>query len=134
MYSIPEARQVVRKDIQGLSPAKEVIAEVFTHLLCKRLHYVLSVNWIHTRVFLSVSRIQTTIYMVIFMTVTVVMPMDRWRIMTGAYILSIPSTSMFILVSFYGPVAKNLTTICFKRNNVNFSRNNLRTDHSDTPN
>ncbi len=28
------------------------------------------------------------------MTVTVVMPMDRWPIMTGAYILSIPSTSM----------------------------------------
>ncbi len=48
-----------------------------THLLCKRLHYVLSVNRIHTRVFLSVNRIQTTSYMIIFMTVTVVMPMDR---------------------------------------------------------
>jgi hypothetical protein len=39
-----------------------VIAEVSTHLLCKRLHYVLSVNRIHTRVFLSVNHIQTTIY------------------------------------------------------------------------
>ncbi len=68
----------MRKDFQGLSPAKEVIAEVSTHLLCKRLHYVLSVNWIHTtRVFFNVNRIQTTIYMIIFMTVTVVMPMDR---------------------------------------------------------
>ncbi len=27
-YSIPEARKVVRKDFQGLSPAEEVIAEV----------------------------------------------------------------------------------------------------------
>ncbi len=67
----------MRKDFQGLSPAKEVIAEVSTHLLCKRLHYVLSVNRIHTRVFLSVNRIQTTFYMIIFMTVTVVMPIDR---------------------------------------------------------
>jgi hypothetical protein len=50
---------------------------VSTHLLCKRLHYVLSVNRIHTRVFLSVNRIQTIIYMIIFMPVTVVMPMDR---------------------------------------------------------
>jgi hypothetical protein len=47
-YSIPEARKVMRKDFQGLSPAEEVIAEMSTHLLCKRLHYVLSVNWIHT--------------------------------------------------------------------------------------
>ncbi len=52
----------MRKDFQGLSPAKEVIAEVSTHLLCKRLHFVLSVNWIHTRVFLSVNQIQTTMY------------------------------------------------------------------------
>ena len=37
----------------------------------------LSVNRIQTRVFLSVNRIQTTSYMIIFMTVTVVMPMDR---------------------------------------------------------
>ena len=50
--------------------------DVYT-LLCKRLHYVLSVNRIHTRVFLSVNQIQTTSYMIIFMTVTVVMPMDR---------------------------------------------------------
>ncbi len=57
----------MRKDFQGLKPAKEVIAEMSTHLLCKRLHYVLSVNRIHTRVF----------FMIIFMTVTVVMPMDR---------------------------------------------------------
>ncbi len=62
---------------KGVSGIESVIAEVSTHLLCKRLHYVLSVNWIHTRVFLSVNRIQTTIYMIIFMTVTVVMPMDR---------------------------------------------------------
>ncbi len=34
----------MRKDFQGLSPAKEVLAEVSTHLLCKRLHCVLSVN------------------------------------------------------------------------------------------
>ncbi len=68
---------MARKDFQGLSPAKEVIAEMSTHLLCKRLHYVLSVNQFHTRVFLSVNRIQTTSYMVSFMTVTVVMPMDR---------------------------------------------------------
>jgi hypothetical protein len=67
----------VRKDFQGLSPAKEVIAEMSTHLLCKRLHYVLSVNRTHTRVFLSVNQIQTTNYMISFMTVTVVMPMDR---------------------------------------------------------
>jgi hypothetical protein len=67
----------VRKDFQGLSPAEEVIAEMPTHILCKRLHYVLSVNRIHTRVFLSVNRIQTTSHMIIFMTVTVVMPMDR---------------------------------------------------------
>ncbi len=67
----------MRKDFQGLSPAEEVIAEMSTHLLCKRLHYVLSVNWIHTRVFLSVNQIQTTSYMISFMTVTVVMPMDR---------------------------------------------------------
>jgi hypothetical protein len=67
----------VRKDFQGLSPAKEVIAEMSTHLLCKRLHYVLSVNWIHTRVFLSVNQIQTTSYMISFMTVTEVIPMDR---------------------------------------------------------
>ncbi len=77
MYSILEARKVVRKDFQGLSPAKEVIAEMSTHLLCKWLHYVLSVNRIHTRVFLSVNQIQTTSYMISFMTVTVVMPMDR---------------------------------------------------------
>ncbi len=32
--------------------------------------------------------------MISFMTVTVVMPMDRWRIMTGWSILSIPSTSI----------------------------------------
>ena len=50
-YSIPEARKVARKDFQGLSPTKEVIAKMSTHLLCKRLHYVLSVNRIHTRVF-----------------------------------------------------------------------------------
>ena len=67
----------MRKDFQGLSPAKEMIAEMSTHLLCKRLHYVLSVNRIHTRLFLSVNRIQTTSYMISFMTVTVVMPMDR---------------------------------------------------------
>ncbi len=67
--------------------------DVYTHLLCKRLYYVLSVNWIHTNVFLSVNQIQSTSYMIIFMTVTVVMPMDRCRIMTGADILSIPSTS-----------------------------------------
>jgi hypothetical protein len=42
----------MRKDFQGLSPAEVVIAEMSTHLLCKRLHYVLSVDWIHTRVFL----------------------------------------------------------------------------------
>ncbi len=77
LYSIPEARKVVRKDFQGLSPAEEVIAEMSTHLLCKRLHYVLGVNRIHTRVFLSVNQIQTTSYMISFMTVTVVMPMDR---------------------------------------------------------
>jgi hypothetical protein len=53
----------VTKDFQGLSPTEEVIAEVSTHLLCKRLHYVLSVNQIHTRVVLSVNQIQTTIYM-----------------------------------------------------------------------
>ena len=62
LCSILEARKVVRKDFQGLSPAEEVIAEVSTHLLCKRLHYVLSVNRIHTRVFLSVNQIQTTRY------------------------------------------------------------------------
>jgi hypothetical protein len=67
----------VRKDFQGLSPIEEVIAEMSTHLLCKRLHYDLSVNRIHTRVFLSVNQIQTTSYMIIFMTVTVGMPMDR---------------------------------------------------------
>jgi hypothetical protein len=38
-YSILEARKSVRKDFQGLSPTKEVIAEMSTHLLCKRLHY-----------------------------------------------------------------------------------------------
>ncbi len=48
LYSIPEARNVARKNFQGLSPTKEVIAEMSTHLLYKRLHYVLSVNWIHT--------------------------------------------------------------------------------------
>ena len=85
MYSIPEARKVVRKDFQGLSPAKEVIAEVSTHLLCKRLHYVLSVNWIHTSVFLSVNQIQTTIYMIIFLIVTEVQRTDDISIMTGAY-------------------------------------------------
>ena len=67
----------MRKDFQGLSPAEEVIAEVSTHLLCKRLQYVLSVNWIHTRVFLSVNQIQTTSYMMSFIIVTVVMPMNR---------------------------------------------------------
>ncbi len=67
----------MRKDFQGLSPAEEVIAEMSTHLLFKRLHYVLSVNRIHTRVFLSVNQIETTSYMISFMTVTVVMPMDR---------------------------------------------------------
>ncbi len=51
--------------------------EMSTHLLCKRLHYVLSVNRIHTRVFLSVNQIQTTSYIISFMTVTVVLPMDR---------------------------------------------------------
>jgi hypothetical protein len=50
-YFIPEARKVVRKDFQELSPTKEVIAEMSTHLLCKRLQYILSVNRIHTRVF-----------------------------------------------------------------------------------
>ncbi len=45
-------------------------------------------NRIHTRVYLSVNPIQTTSYMIIFMTVTVVMPMDRWLIMTGAYIIN----------------------------------------------
>jgi hypothetical protein len=39
--------------------------------------YLLSVNRIHTRVFLSVNQIQATNYMISFMTVTVVMPMDR---------------------------------------------------------
>jgi hypothetical protein len=67
----------VRKYFQGLSPAKEVIPEMSTHLLCKRLHYVLSVNRIHTRIFLSVNQIKTTSYIISFMTVTVVMPMDR---------------------------------------------------------
>ncbi len=62
LYSIPEVRKVMRKDFQGLSPTKEVIAEISTHLLCKRLHYVLSVNPIHTRVFFSVNRIQTISY------------------------------------------------------------------------
>ncbi len=41
----------MRKFFQGLSPAKEVIAEVSTYLLYKRLHYVLTLNRIHTRVF-----------------------------------------------------------------------------------
>ncbi len=81
----------MRKDFQGLSPAEEVIAEMSTHLLCKRLHYVLSVNRIHTRVFLSVNRIQTTSYMISFMTVTVVMPQMTYYDWS---ILSIPSTSL----------------------------------------
>ncbi len=59
----------MRKDFQGLSPAEEVIAEMSTH--------VLSVNPIHTRVFLSVNRIQTTSYMISFLTVTEVMPINR---------------------------------------------------------
>ncbi len=51
----------MRKDFQGLRPAKEVIAEIDVYTsLCKRLQYVLSVNRIHTRVFLSVNQIQTT--------------------------------------------------------------------------
>ena len=49
------SKKVVRKDFWGLSPTEEVIAEMSTHLLCKRLHYVLSVNQIHTRVFFSVN-------------------------------------------------------------------------------
>ncbi len=54
------------------------LGDVYTSLMYrKRLHYVLSVNRIHTRVFLSVNRFQTTSYMISFMTVTVVMPMDR---------------------------------------------------------
>jgi hypothetical protein len=36
--------------------------DVYTSLLCKRLHYVLSVNRIHNQVFLSVNQIQTTRY------------------------------------------------------------------------
>ncbi len=52
----------MRKDFQGLSPTKEVVAEMSTHLVCKRLHYILSVNWIHTRVFFSVNQIQTISY------------------------------------------------------------------------
>jgi hypothetical protein len=45
----------MRKDFQGLSPTEEVIAEMSTHhLLCKRLHYILSVNQIHTRVLFRV--------------------------------------------------------------------------------
>jgi hypothetical protein len=34
-YAIPEARKVVRMEFQGLSPAKEVIAEMSTHLLVR---------------------------------------------------------------------------------------------------
>jgi hypothetical protein len=63
LYSILEARKVVRKDFQGLSPTEEVIAEMSTHLLVhERLHCVLSVNRIHTRVFFSVNRIKTISY------------------------------------------------------------------------
>jgi hypothetical protein len=62
LYSILEAEKVVRKDFRGLSPTKEVIAEMSTHLLCKRLHYVLSVNRIHTRAFFCVNQIQTISY------------------------------------------------------------------------
>jgi hypothetical protein len=32
-YSIPEVREVMRKNFWGLSPTKEVIAEMSTHLL-----------------------------------------------------------------------------------------------------
>ncbi len=83
----------MRTDFQGLSPAEEVIAEVSTHVLCKRLHYVLSVNQIHTRVFLSVNRIQTSIYDYFYDShssdANGQMTYYDWR-----YILSIPSTSM----------------------------------------
>ncbi len=82
-YSKSEKK--VRKDFQGLSPTKEVIALMSTHLLCKRLHYVLSVNRIHTREYFLVWTEFKLLVMISFMTVTVVMPMDRWRIMTGAY-------------------------------------------------
>ncbi len=34
----------------------------YTHLLCKRLQYVLSVNRIHTRVFFNVNQIQFISY------------------------------------------------------------------------
>ncbi len=87
-YSIPEARKFVRKDFQGLSPAKEVIAEMSTtHLLCTwevTLHT--SVNRIHTTMeyFLVWTELKLLV-MISFMTVTVVMPMDRWCIVTGAY-------------------------------------------------
>ncbi len=83
----------MRKDFQELSPAKEVIAEVSTHLLCKRLHYVLSVNRIHTRVFLSVNQIQTTMYDYFYDSHSSDAN-GQMTIMTGAYILSIPSTSV----------------------------------------
>ncbi len=67
----------MRKDFQGLSPTEKVIAEMSTHLLVhKRLHCILSVNQIHTRVFFSVNQIKLLV-MISFMTVTVVMPMDR---------------------------------------------------------
>jgi hypothetical protein len=42
----------VRKDFWGAEEGS-VIAEMSTHPLCKRYHYVLSVNRIHTRVFLK---------------------------------------------------------------------------------
>jgi hypothetical protein len=64
-YSIPEARKVVRKDFQGLSPIEEVIAEMLClHIshVHKRLHCVLSVKRIHTRVFICVNQIKTISY------------------------------------------------------------------------
>ncbi len=76
----------MRKDYQWLSPTEEVIVEMSKYLLCKRLYYDKYLVWIRFTLecFLVWTKFKLLV-MIGFMIVTVVMPMERWRIMTGAY-------------------------------------------------